>query len=53
MSNPIRGVKKIFGGYSNKGNGLLNNKGSRGFVHLGGDMNNIESKINRQNMKLG
>lgn len=53
MSNPIRGVKRIFGGYSNKGNGLLNNKGSRGFVPIGGDGSIIESKTNRQNMKLG
>lgn len=53
MSNPIQGVKRIFGGYSNKGNGLLNNKGSRGFVPIGGDGSIIESKTNRQNMKLG
>jgi hypothetical protein len=53
LSNPISGVKRFFGGYSNKGNGLLNNKGSRGFVPIGGDGNIIELKTNRQNMKLG
>jgi hypothetical protein len=41
LSNPIRSIKRIFGGYSNKGNGLLNNKGSRGFAPIGGDGNII------------
>lgn len=45
MSSPIISVKRILGGYSNKG--------SRGFAPIGGDGNIIESKTNRQNMKLG
>jgi len=42
LSNPIRGVNNFFGGYSNKGNGLLNNKGFGGFVPIGSDGNIIE-----------
>jgi hypothetical protein len=53
LSNPIRGVKRFFDGYSDKGNVLLNNKGSRGFVPIGGDGSIMELKTNRQNMKSG